>query len=304
MPFDLCRMVRFGFPVRSPRVALAIAVSLALLSCKTDSTAFQTLPGVEIIVTPGDLTLGIGGTATLVATVHDLEGQPLPGREVRWSSDAPEIVAVSPTGIVTALDAGRASIGAYADQGVGLARVVVQVNFRVPLRHWLVVTEMGTPTPACPGNEGGLRRDGSRDCTHAAIGRYSLDFTDPEQPVDSLADDTTPNVLAAADGIISDICLQPPTEITCGPNGPFVQVEHRGGFLTIYAHLDPSSVMLRRKSSVTQGQPLGSMGAGRADPAPWLHFELHYERQGSGAGSVLDAVEIGGRKFRDYKVGG
>ncbi|HEY3011464.1 MAG TPA: peptidoglycan DD-metalloendopeptidase family protein [Gemmatimonadales bacterium] len=286
------------------RLVLVVAAGLACAACNRESTAPRTLPGVTITVTPAGLTLAIGASASLVATVQDLEGHPLMGREVKWSSSAPEIVAVAPTGVVTALDVGSASIGAYSEQGVGFARVVVQVNFRVPLRRWLVMTEMGTPTLACPGGEGGLRSDGSRDCTHAAIGRYSLDFTEPEHLDGSPADPATPNVFAAADGIIADTCLQPPTEVTCGSNGPFVQVRHRGGFLTVYAHLDPTSVTLRRKSTVTQGQPLGTMGAGQADLAPWLHFEMHFEKQGAGAASVLDAVEIDGRKFKDYKVGG
>lgn len=215
---------------QSARAPLGLLASLVLPACGSDSAGIQTLPGVEITIAPPSLTLEVGARASLTATVRDLEGRPLPNREVSWSSSAPTIVSVSPAGVVTALDVGSASVGAYSEQGVGFARVVVQMVFRLPLRRWLLMTEMGTPTQACPGNEGGLRRDGSRDCSHAAIARYSLDFTDPEQPADSPADFTTPNVLAAADGIITDICLQPPTEVTCGLNGPFVQVEHRGGF--------------------------------------------------------------------------
>jgi hypothetical protein len=289
---------------RSPHLratSTALTLGLTLAACKGDPADIQTLPGVTITVTPSQLTLGIGASASLVATVTDLEGTPLTGREVKWSSSAPRIVAVSPTGVVTALDVGAASIGAYSEQGIGFARVVVKLDFRVPLRRWLLLTEMGTPTTGCPENEGGLRRDGGRDCTHRSFSRYSLDFAPDLQQEDS-PDLPATEVYAAADGTITDICRQPPTEITCGPNGPFVQVEHRGGFLSIYAHLDPGSITLRRKTSVSRGQRLAAAGAWGADPAPWLHFEIRHENQGAGAAAVLGAVEVGGRKLSDYKV--
>jgi hypothetical protein len=282
------------------RFVLPLAAGLAVAACESDSPGVQALPVVTVTVTPAELTLNVGASATLTATVHDGEGRPLADREIKWSSSAPKIVAVSSTGVVTALDVGTASIGAYSDQGVGFARAVVQMGFRVPLRRGLVRTEMGTATPACPGNEGGFRRDGGWECSHAGISRYSLDLTADQR--DSPAGLPRPQVFASADGVITDICLRPPTEITCGPNGPFVQVEHRGGFLTIYAHLDPASVTLRRKTPVAQGQPLGTMGSWGADPTPWVHFELRHENQGANAASVLDRVELDGRKFRDYIV--
>jgi hypothetical protein len=299
-------MVRFRPFSRFTRAPLAVAASLVISACGSDSAGVQTLPGVTITVTPAKLTLTVGASASLAATVRDLDGNLLAGREIKWSSSAPKIVAVSSTGVVTALDVGVASIGAYSDQGVGFAQAVVLMDFQLPLPRgdrWLVVTEMGTPAPGCAGNEGGLRINGGRDCSHAGTSRFSLDFADADQWEGSSADLSAPQVLAAADGTISDVCLQPPTEVTCGPNGPLVQVDHRGGFRTIYAHLDPASVTLRRKSAVTRGQPLGSMGAWGADRAPWLHFELRSESQGANTPRVLDAVKLDGRIFSEYRVG-
>jgi len=230
----------------------------------------------------------------------------LTGPDIQWSSSAPDIVSVSSTGEVAALAVGRASIGAYSGQSVGFARVVVQLNFRLPVSGggaWLVVTEIGSPAPECAGNEGGLRLDGSRDCSHAGISRYSLDLADAGQWSGALPDTPAPEVVAAADGTITDICIQPPVEVTCGTNGPFVLVEHAGGFSTIYAHLDPGSVSLRRKTAVSRGQPLGTMGAWGTFPAPWVHFELRHENKGAGAARVLDALVVSGRTLREYGVG-
>jgi hypothetical protein len=291
-----------GFVSQCARATfLALIVSLTLTACKSDPADIRTPTGINITVTPPQLTLGIGTSVSLVAKVTDLEGRPLTGHDIKWSSSAPEVVAVSPLGVVTALDVGPASIGAYSEQAVGFAEVVVKLDFRMPLRHWLLLTEMGTPDMTCRGNEGGLRQDGGRDCTHQDISRYSLDFA-PDLQQQYSPEVRPTEVYAAADGRITDVCRQPPTEITCGPNGPFVQVEHRGGFMSIYAHLDLASIVLRPKRSVTQGQLLGTAGAWGPDSTPWLHFEVRYENQGARAAPVLDSVEVGGRKLWDYKV--
>jgi murein DD-endopeptidase MepM/ murein hydrolase activator NlpD len=108
-------------------------------------------------------------------------------------------------------------------------------------------------------------------------------------------------VRAAAEGRVIDICLLPQA-VTCGPNGPFVAMEHRGGFRTIYAHLDPGSIAVRRKMSVARGQPLGNMGDAASESGPWVHFELRFENRGAGAASTLEALLVDGRKVTDYRL--
>jgi murein DD-endopeptidase MepM/ murein hydrolase activator NlpD len=208
------------------------------------------------------------------------------------------VVEVSATGLVTALAPGVASVGAYSDQSVGFARVVVQMDFRLPVSgdgsH--LRSEMGTPTALCPGGEGGLRFDGGRECAHAGISRYSLDFMADEGLT------TTTAVVAAADGVVTDVCRQPPTETTCGPNGPFVYIEHGFGFATFYSHLDPASISVRRKTPVVQGEALGSMGTWGAESYPWMHFELRYNNQDPGNNPVLDELLVDGRTLTEYRV--
>lgn len=283
------------------RAGLAIAAVLTICGCDGESNTLGTLPGVSITVSPAQFSLRIGQTVELQATVSDLAGRPLTDRAVQWASSAPEIVSVSETGVVTALDVGTAAIGAYVDQGVGFAQVTVPMGFRLPLSRAFVVAEMGINTGACAGGEGGVRI-GGWECSHNGISRFSLDLADPDQWTGSPNAGSESDVLIAADGIIASVCLQPPT-ITCGPEGPYVVVEHRGGFMSIYGHLDPASVTLRRKTPVIRGQPLGKMGFSRADPAPWVHFELRHNNQGANAASVLGSVDLSGRTFQDFKVG-
>jgi Peptidase family M23/Bacterial Ig-like domain (group 2) len=285
---------------------LLIAVVLVAPACGGDSSGVEPTPEVKITVTPADLVLTSGASASLEATVQDAEGRPVPGRVVQWSSTAPEVVSVSSTGMVTALAVGRASILAHIENSVGSARVVVQLNFRIPVvarSRWLVVTEIGTPAAECAGNEGGLRVDGGRDCTHSDISRYSLDLADADQWTGALPASPAPSVIAAAEGTIIDVCLEPPTQVTCGPNGPFVLVEHAAGFTSFYSHLDPSSVTLRRKTPVRQGQLLGVMGGWGTEPAPWLHFEVRHDNMGAAAAAVLGELEISGRRMREYAAG-
>jgi hypothetical protein len=284
---------------------LPLAAIVASPACDREPAGPLVLPAVTVTVTPDRLTLPIRSTFPLAATVRDADGRTLTDRTIAWVSAAPEIATVSSTGVVTALAAGTATITAHSDPGIGFASVVVQEDFRLPLPagRWLLRTEVGSPAAECAEQEGGLRRDGGRDCSHAGVSRYSLDFaavTEEEGPLTGLR---PVDVLAAADGTVIDVCLLPAPLINCGTNGPFVAVEHPGGFRTVYAHLDPASVTVQRKTSVRRGQRLGSMGAAGADPDAWVHFELRFQNQGAGAASVLEALLVDGLKLSAYRVG-
>jgi hypothetical protein len=287
----------------SRRVVAVLAVPLLLSACGSDGTGPGALPAVTITIEPAQITLAIGATVTLAATVRDADGQALTGRAIVWTSGNPAVASVSGAGVVHALDAGIATISAVSDPGLGLARVVVQEDVRLPLpgeRHWLLLTEQGTLAPGCPQDDGGLRHSGGRDCTHGGVSRYSLDFAAVTEEDGVLTADSA-TVLAAADGRVIDICLLPQA-VTCGPNGPFIAVEHRGGLRTIYAHLDAASIKLRRKMPVTRGQPVGTMGPRGAEPGPWFHFELRFQNRGAEAASVLEALRVDGRAPSEYRV--
>lgn len=287
----------------SRRVGAVLAVPSLLSACGSDGTGPGALPAVTITIEPAQLTLAIGATVILAATVRDAEGRALTGRSIAWISGNPTVASVSDAGVVHALDAGIATISAVSDPGIGLARVVVQEDIRLPLpgeRHWLLLTERGTLAPGCPQDDGGLRHTGGRDCTHGGVSRYSLDFAAVTQEDGVLAADSA-TVLAAADGRVIDICLLPQA-VTCGAKGPFIAVEHRGGLRTIYAHLEAASIKLRRKMPVARGQPVGTMGPSGAEPGPWFHFELRFQNRGAEAASVLEALLVDGRTPSEYRV--
>jgi peptidase M23-like protein/Big-like domain-containing protein len=284
-------------------IVLALPPVLVLTACSPETVEPRALAPVSITVAPAQMTLPIGATAALVATVRDADDQILTDRTITWSSGAPEVASVSDAGVVQALDAGTATISAFSEPGLGLARVVVQEDIRLPLpggRHWLLLTETGTPAAGCDQGEGGLRHTGDRDCSHGGVSRYSLDLAAVTQE-DGVLPAVAARVVAAADGRVIDICLLPQA-VTCGPNGPFIALEHRGGFRTFYAHLDPASIILRRKTPVARGQQVGTMAPSSTQPGPWVHFELRFENRGAEAAEVLERLLVDSRKLNDYRV--
>jgi murein DD-endopeptidase MepM/ murein hydrolase activator NlpD len=292
-------------PRRNPRrvgTPLAPALLFTLTAaCESDRVAPRAITGVTVSIAPAETILAIGSSATLIAEVRDADGQALTGRTITWGTSAPEIAAVTDAGLVRALAPGRSTISAFSEPGLGLALVVVQEDLRLPLpggRHWLLLAETGTSAGVCAEGEGGLRHTGDRECSHAGVSRYSLDFAAVTEQDGALAGS---EVLAAADGRVIDVCILPQA-INCGPEGAFVLMEHRGGLRTLYGHLDGASIMVRRKTALARGQRVGRTAASSTEPAPWVHFELRFENRGAQAASALEALLVDGRKLRDYRV--
>ena len=275
----------------------ALLLGFVCLACSDEPAGLRAPPPLTIAVAPGAVTLLVGASATLDATVTDTEGRAVHDARIEWSSSAPDVASVSPAGAVTAVSPGAASIVASSEQSAGFAHIVVQLDFRLPVSPGSVLrSEIGSATTLCPGGEGGLREDGGLECSHAGISRFSLDFRAPEGNAEG-----TP-VGAAADGTVRDVCLRPPPEITCGPEGPFVYIDHGNGFASQYSHLDPASITIRRKSAVLQGETVGRMGTWGSAPYAWTHFELRYRNQEPAQRAVLGQLLLEGRKLSEYRI--
>jgi len=83
------------------------------------------LPVASVSVAPGSLTITVGGTATLVATLRDSTGNTLAGRPIAWTSNNPTVATVGATGLVTAASAGSATITATSEGQSSSAAVTV-----------------------------------------------------------------------------------------------------------------------------------------------------------------------------------
>ncbi|MFL5607256.1 MAG: Ig domain-containing protein, partial [Gemmatimonadaceae bacterium] len=94
-----------------------------LVSGSADVTVIPAI--AEVVVTPSPSNLVIGKSAPLTATLHDAAGAAITGRTVTWSSSSDAIATVSPTGSVTGVSLGTATITATSEGKSGTATVVV-----------------------------------------------------------------------------------------------------------------------------------------------------------------------------------
>src|SRR6266568_4496199 len=86
-----------------------------------------TIPVASLTVSPTAATIVVGGTQQLTATPLDANGNPLSGRTITWSSDAPSVATVNANGLVPAEAAGSANITAASEGKSGSAAITVIV---------------------------------------------------------------------------------------------------------------------------------------------------------------------------------
>ncbi len=83
-------------------------------------------PVAGITIVPAERAVHVGDTAALSARLTDAAGKPIVDRTVTWTSESPQVVAVSPRGIVTGLAEGGAAIVARAEGQEARALVTVK----------------------------------------------------------------------------------------------------------------------------------------------------------------------------------
>jgi uncharacterized protein YjdB len=90
------------------------------------SVTVENAPVASISLSPGTLSLQVGQTGTLTATLKDANGNTLTGRSVNWSSSNAGVVSVSSSGAVSAVGAGPATITAASEGKSATASVQVE----------------------------------------------------------------------------------------------------------------------------------------------------------------------------------
>lgn len=80
----------------------------------------------SVLVTPGSVSLTVGGSANLVASVRDAGGNTLTGERVTWTTSNPGVVSVQQNGGITAVGTGVATVSATAGGRTGSALITVQ----------------------------------------------------------------------------------------------------------------------------------------------------------------------------------
>jgi uncharacterized protein YjdB len=94
---------------------------------KSASTALTVTPAPvgSVTVAPFTLTLASGSTVSLTATIKDVNGTTVTDRTVTWTSSDDLVATVSPTGVLTGLATGSATITATSEDRFGTATVTV-----------------------------------------------------------------------------------------------------------------------------------------------------------------------------------
>jgi uncharacterized protein YjdB len=96
--------------------ALAGAFTSSFATLSADKVA-------SVTIEPRARAIAVGGTFNLVVTVHNAAGQMLLGKSFTWTTSNSNIASVGPTGLVTGISAGVATI-TVTIEGVSAASVV------------------------------------------------------------------------------------------------------------------------------------------------------------------------------------
>ncbi len=116
------RLVLGGAGVAAAAVAIT-AVVMLMSSGPGEPT------GIRL---PPSLTLGVGDSANVEATVLDADGSVLRDARLQWTSSRPEVASVSATGTVRGMSAGTASIRAASGAAGGTTEVTVASGAEAP----------------------------------------------------------------------------------------------------------------------------------------------------------------------------
>jgi uncharacterized protein YjdB len=92
----------------------------------TATVTVTPIPVAKVEITPSTPNVTVGETVQLNVSVQGPNNQELPGRTVTWSSGAPSVASVSPTGVVSGLAPGTAIIFANVEGVLGSATVTVK----------------------------------------------------------------------------------------------------------------------------------------------------------------------------------
>lgn len=107
----------------APGTAIIVASSEGKQGSAT--IAVRVVPVAAVLVSPAAVAATVGDQVTLTATPVDAARLPLAGRAVTWSTSDATIATVSGAGLVTAIAAGTATIGATSEGQTGVSVVTV-----------------------------------------------------------------------------------------------------------------------------------------------------------------------------------
>lgn len=99
---------------------------IATAGGRSGQATLTILPPVTFVsVSPASFSVVLGATQQLSAFARDSSGTPLTGRSIAWGTSDSTKVRVSPTGLVTAVSLGTATVAATSEGKIGFALVTI-----------------------------------------------------------------------------------------------------------------------------------------------------------------------------------
>jgi uncharacterized protein YjdB len=117
--------------VNANGVVTGVATGTATITASSEGVSGTTaltvsgVPVATVVVAPSTVTIATGQTSTLTATLRDGNGNVLTGRTITWSSGTTSVATVSPSGVVTGVAPGTATITATSEGKSAAASVTV-----------------------------------------------------------------------------------------------------------------------------------------------------------------------------------
>ena len=117
--------------VSNDGVVTALAAGSASIRATVDGKSGQATltvslqPVATVVLNTGQVSLAVGDSRSLVAVAKDAAGRVVTGREISWSSSAPNVATVDATGRVTAVNEGIAMVTATVEGRSATAAITV-----------------------------------------------------------------------------------------------------------------------------------------------------------------------------------
>src|SRR5439155_18728592 len=93
----------------------------------TAAITVTSVPVASVLVSPAPASIRVGQTVQLTATLKDSTGSTLTGRTVMWGSGDTTVARVSPSGLVTGVAQGSATITATSEGKSSTAAITVMI---------------------------------------------------------------------------------------------------------------------------------------------------------------------------------
>ncbi|HKR09471.1 MAG TPA: Ig-like domain-containing protein [Gemmatimonadaceae bacterium] len=184
-------------------VAAGTANIIATSETKTGSAELTVTPApvATVTVTPTSATVFVAWTQQLAAETKDANGNTLTGRAVTWQSDHPEFATVSPSGLVTGVAAGSATITATSEGQNGTSAITVTV---APVATVAVTLTPSTITAVGTSHAAATLHDANGNVLTGRVVTWSSDNTaiatvDAQGVVTAVAEGTA-HVTATSEG--------------------------------------------------------------------------------------------------------